>query len=172
MGLSSSSRRSGFFLYTPKKTETEKLSFFKKLRLKNEKKLKTEPKKLRSLEALCSGHSPKNSDYWRLYLVTWAKKTQITKKTENWGQKTQITGGSSLIGPPKKCTKKEPGLRCGGDSSAHNRQLKLRKSVINSCYTTSCFNNKNILIMFPLLYSCSFHILTIEKKMEQNIFVI
>ena len=36
-----------FFLYTPKKTETEKLSFFKKLRLKIEKKLKTEPKKLR-----------------------------------------------------------------------------------------------------------------------------
>ena len=58
------------FLYTPKKTETEKLSFFKKLRLKIEKKLKTEPKKLRSLEALCSGHSPKNSDYWRPYLVT------------------------------------------------------------------------------------------------------
>ena len=58
------------FLYAPKKTETEKLSFFKKLRLKIEKKLKTEPKKLRSLEALCSGHSPKNSDYWRPYLVT------------------------------------------------------------------------------------------------------
>ena len=62
--------KTGFFLYTPKKTETEKLSFFKKLRLKIEKKLKTEPKKLRSLEALCSGHSPKNSDYWRPYLVT------------------------------------------------------------------------------------------------------
>ena len=99
-----------FFLYAPKKTETEKLSFFKKLRLKIEKKLKTEPKKLRSLEALCSGHSPKNSDYWRPYLVTWAKKTQITKKTENWGQKTQITGGSSLIDPPKKCTKKAWGV--------------------------------------------------------------
>ena len=62
--------KAGFFLYAPKKTETEKLSFFKKLRLKIEKKLKTEPKKLRSLEALCSEHSPKNSDYWRPYLVT------------------------------------------------------------------------------------------------------
>ena len=59
-----------FFCTLRKKTETKKLSFFKKLRLKNEKKLKTEPKKLRSLEALCSGHSPKNSDYWRPYLVT------------------------------------------------------------------------------------------------------
>ena len=62
--------KSGFFLYAPKKTETEKLSFFKKLRLKIEQKLKTEPKKLRSLEALCSGYSPKNSDYWRPSLVT------------------------------------------------------------------------------------------------------
>ena len=56
-------------MYTPKKTETEKLSILKKLRLKIEKKLKTEPKKLRSLEALFSDLSQ--------------KKTQITKKTEN-----------------------------------------------------------------------------------------
>ena len=52
-------------------------------------------KKLSLLEALFSDLSPKNSE-----------------NEKNWklSQKTQITGGSSLIGPPKKCTKKEPDI--------------------------------------------------------------
>ena len=57
------------FLYTLKKTEAKKLSFLKKLRPKNEKKLKTEAKKLRLPEALCNDLSQKNSVYWRPYLV-------------------------------------------------------------------------------------------------------
>ena len=46
----------------------------------------------------------------RPYVVSLAQKTQIMKNTENWGQKTQITGGSGLQGPTKKCTNKKPGL--------------------------------------------------------------
>ena len=41
------------------KNKPKKLSFLKKLRPKNEKKLKTEAKKLRSLEALCNDLSQK-----------------------------------------------------------------------------------------------------------------
>ena len=55
------------FLYTLKKTEAKKLSFLKKLRPKNEKKLKTEAKKLRSPEAVYNDLSQKNSVYWRPY---------------------------------------------------------------------------------------------------------
>ena len=65
---------------TSKKTEAKKLSFLKKLRPKNEKKLKTEAKKLRSPEAVYNDLSQKNSVYWRPYQVISAQKTQKTKK--------------------------------------------------------------------------------------------
>ena len=63
-----------------KKNEPKKLSFLKKLRPKNEKKLKTEAKKLRSPEALFNDLSQKNSVYWRPYLVISFQKNSENEK--------------------------------------------------------------------------------------------
>ena len=79
-----------FFLCTSKKTEAKKLSFLKKLRPKNEKKLKTEAKKLRSPEALCNDLSQKNSVYWRPYLVISAQKLRKRKKLKTEPKKLRL----------------------------------------------------------------------------------
>ena len=90
MTLKMTYSNTGFFVHS------EKPSFLKKkTHTKNrEKKLKTEPKNRRSLEALCSGHSQKIRLLEALYIFSDLirdlhvfgpdpKKTQIKKKTEN-----------------------------------------------------------------------------------------
>ena len=55
------------------------------------------------------------------------KKTQIYEKLKTEAKKTQLTGGSSLQAPAKKCTKKKPDLKI---HVAQNCMLHLVRSYV------------------------------------------